>query len=116
MKFIKGYLVFTSVIFHLALAGSLYWIMPLYDDAIHSTESLAESIAQESLGTVTDKSEITRGNLTYTGYSVKFEGSNLYLTGTPNDEIEIGEQVQIITYEHLRSGVPTLFAFATRTE
>ena len=116
MKFIKGYLIFTSVIFHLALVGSLYWILPLYNDALHTTESLVESFEQESLGTVISKSEISRGDLTYKGYLVKYNGMDLYLPGVPNNKIEIGDQIQIITYEHSRFGVPNLLAFAAKMD
>jgi len=108
VKYLKQYLIASSVILHLAIALSLFWIIPFFTHSMKVGKSWAESSSKSENGVVKDVSEIVRGNLKYRGYLVNYKKQNLYVMGTGADDIEKGDVVKVMVNEHPYGPLKTL--------
>ena len=114
MKFLKTYLIVTSVIFHLGIAMSLIWIIPTISHACRVGTQWAESTTIAKTGVVEDVSEIMRGNLKYKGYWLKYEGQDLYVQGLDSDDIHKGDTVHVTVNEHPYGPLNTLIVTVSK--
>ena len=116
MKYLKGYLIVTSVIFHLGIVIALFWIVPFFAHARDVGKQWTESSASSQTGVVENVSEIVRGDLKYKGYWLKYEGQDLYVQGLESDGIQKGDAVQVTINEHPYEPLKTLIVTVTKQE
>ena len=114
MKYLKKYLMVSSVILHLVILISLFWIIPFFTQSMKAGKTWAESIKTSESGVVKDVSEIVRDNLKYRGYWINYKDQNLYVMGTGTDEIEKGDKVNVIVNEHPYGPLKTLMVTITK--
>ncbi len=114
MKYLKTYLIVTSVILHIAIILSLFWIVPLLNHSRDVGKLWLESPKKSEIGVVKNVSEIVRGNLKYKGYLVNYKGQDLYVMGTGADEIKKGDAVNVIVSEHPYRPLKTLMVYITK--
>jgi hypothetical protein len=114
MKYLKKYLMVSSVILHLVILISLFWIIPFYTQAMKAGKTWAESINTSESGVVKDVSEIVRDDLKYRGYCINYNDQNLYVMGSSMDGIEKGDEVNVMVNEHPYSPIKTLMVTITK--
>lgn len=114
MKYLKKYLIVTSVILHVAIVLSLIWVVPFLTHSMEVGKSWSELSKKGEIGVVENVSEIVRGNLKYKGYLVNYKGQNLYVMGTGTDEIKKGDVVNVMVSEHPYSPLKTLMVVITK--
>ncbi len=104
----KNYLMVTSIIFHLVLLLSLFWIVPFYSRAIEEGANWAEASQNSEVGTVNDVALLEREGVRYVGYAIETGGSTLYLSGTTDDIYRIGDEVDLLISKHPYEPLDTL--------
>jgi len=116
MKFLKQYLLVSSVILHLTIIISLFWVVPLFTHAMEADKSWAESANKNKseTGVVKDVSEIVRGKLKYKGYLVSYKDKNLYVMGNDLDKIKKGDVVNVMIDEHPFSPLKSLIVTVSK--
>jgi hypothetical protein len=114
MKFLCKYLKVTSVLFHIALLASLYWVIPYYKNVQANFKIGINSSEYENTAIVKDITEISRNGLKYKGYLVEMDGQNLYVPSMGDNSIIVGEEVQIMTMVNSFKDLNTLFAIALK--
>ena len=114
MKFLSKYLKVTSVLFHIALLASLYWVIPYYKNVQANFKIGINSSEYENTAIVKDITEISRNGLKYKGYLVEMDGQNLYVPSMGDNSIIVGEEVQIMTMVNSFKDLNTLFAIAIK--
>ncbi len=116
MKYVKIYLMASSIVLHIVLIVFLFWAAPFYSNASKAANELAQSIQSPGeKGIVTGVSEIIRGEYRYKGYLVKYNGQDLYVTGTGKDTIEKGDQVNVLIQEHPYAPTRSLMVIVTKS-
>jgi hypothetical protein len=108
MKFLNKYLIVTSVIFHLVLIASLFWILPYYGYMNDTIKTNADSRKQAKTAIVKDITEFSRNGLNYRGYLVNVDGQDLYISGVGNDAFALGEEINILVSVHPFKDIQTL--------
>ena len=108
MRIFKKYLQVTSVLFHLAIVTSLFWIVPFFIHSANVGESWANSIIEAETGVIEEVSEIIDGKLKYKGYKVKYNEQSLYVSGLSSDDFKKGEIVNVMVNEHPYQPLETL--------
>jgi len=117
MKYVKMYLMASSIVLHIALIVFVLWASPFYSNASKAGKQWAQSIQNPGeKGIVADVSEIIRGEYRYKGYLVKYSGQDLYVMGTGKDNIEKGDQVNVMIQEHPYAPTKSLMVVVTKSE
>jgi hypothetical protein len=106
--------VVTSVIFHIALLASLYWVLPYYDYMKDTVKTNMDSYKQENYAIVKDITEISHNGLKYKGYLVNMDGQDLYVQGMGDDSITLGEEIKILISVHPFKDLQTLTVIAIK--
>ena len=114
MKILNKYLVITSVIFHIAILTSLYWIIPHYEKVQEGFETGVNSSNYENNAIIRDISEISQNGLNYKGYLVEIDGQDLYIPSAGADSFIVGEEVKIMTMINSFNDLNTLNAFVVK--
>jgi hypothetical protein len=114
MKFLSKYLKVTSVLFHIALLASLYWVLPYYKNIQEGFKTGINSSEYENTAIVKDITEISRGVLRYKGYLVEMDGQNLYVTSMGDYSFIVGEEVKIMTTVNSFNDKDRLMAVAVK--
>ena len=114
MKFLTKYLIVTSVLFHIALLVSLYWVLPYYKNIQESFKTSVNSSEYENTAVVKDITELSRGGLTYKGYLVEMHGQNLYVSNMSGASFTVGEEVKIMTMVNSFNNTEHLIALAVK--
>jgi hypothetical protein len=114
MKLLNKYLVVTSVIFHIAILTSLYWIIPHYEKVLEGFETGVNSSNYENNAIIRDISEISQNGLKYKGYLVEIDGQDLYIPSAGADSFIVGEEVKIMTMINSFNDLNTLNAFVVK--
>jgi hypothetical protein len=108
MGLIKGYLIITSIIGHLLVVISLFWLIPLYTNAISVGKSVTESMKKASHGKIEDLCEIEQNGKKYIGYKISYNDKPLYVMGIGPDEHKIGDTVKVLISDHPYGPLKTL--------
>ncbi len=117
MKYIKMYLIASSIVLHIVLIVVLFWAAPFYSNALESSKEMAQSFqGKGEKGTVANVSEIIRGEYRYKGYLLKYNGQDLYVMGTDNDNIVKGDQVNVLIQKHPYAPLKSLMVVVTKSE
>jgi membrane protein implicated in regulation of membrane protease activity len=117
MKYVKMYLMVSSIVLHIVLIALLFWAGPFFSNALNSAKELAQSLQSPSeKGIVANVSEIIRGEYRYKGYLIKYNGQDLYVMGTGKDNIEKGDQVNVLIQEHPYAPTKSLMVVVTKSE
>jgi hypothetical protein len=114
MKFLGKYLIVTSVVFHILLLASLYWVLPYYNYMQDTVKTNMDSHKQENYAVVKNVTEISRNGLKYKGYLVSMDGQDLYVQGTGDDSIAVNEEVKILINVHPYKDLQTLTVIAVK--
>lgn len=114
MKLLNKYLVVTSVIFHIAILTSLYWIVPYYKNIQGGFETGVNSSNYENNAIVRDISEISQNGLKYKGYLVEMDGQDLYIPSMGAESFIVGEEVKVMTMINSFNDLNTLNAFVVK--
>ncbi len=116
MKYVKIYLMASSIVLHIVLIVFLFWAEPFFSNASKSAKELAQSLQSPGeKGIVADVSEIIRGEYRYKGYLIKYNGQDLYVMGTGRDNIEKGDQVNVLIQEHPYTPTKSLMVVVTKS-
>jgi membrane protein implicated in regulation of membrane protease activity len=116
MKYVKIYLMASSVVLHIVLIVFLFWAAPFYSNASKAANELAQNMQSSGeKGIVTDVSEIIRGEYRYKGYLIKYNGQDLFVSGTGRDTIEKGDQVNVLIQEHPYAPTKSLMVIVTKS-
>jgi len=97
-RIIVGYLLVSSVLLHIAalvlaiLFG--YWMK----SAVETGQEWARGATESAI--VRDVSELNDGEYSSLGYSLEYKGKPLYVTGSPNDNAHIGDEVGLMISKH----------------
>jgi hypothetical protein len=117
MKYFKMYLMASSIVLHIVLTGVLFWAAPFFSNASKAAKELAQSVqGQGEKGIVADVSEIIRGEYRYKGYLLKYNGQDLYVMGAGKDNIEKGDQVNVLIQKHPYAPTKSLMVVVTKSE
>jgi membrane protein implicated in regulation of membrane protease activity len=117
MKYVKMYLMASSIVLHVALIALLLWAAPFISKASKVGKQWAQSSQSTGeKGIVADVSEIIRGEYRYKGYLVKYNDQDLYVMGTSKDNIEKGDQVNVMIQEHPYAPTKSLMVVLTKSE
>lgn len=117
MKYLKTYLMASSVVLHIVLIVGIIWAVPFFSRAAKTGKQIAQTIQNpQDKGVVADVSEIVRGEYRYKGYLVKFHDKDLYVMGTGKDNIEKGDQVNVMIQEHPYAPTKSLMVVLTKAE
>jgi hypothetical protein len=108
MKYIKFYLILTSIVFHFAAIISLVWTIPIYNNALKSGAELATSLESSETGLIEDVSEIEKDGLRYRGYKILYQGSELYVDGSGGEEHKKGDVVKVLITSHPYNPIKSL--------
>jgi len=114
MKFLSKYLIATSVVFHILLLASLYWVLPYYNYMQDTVKTNMDSYKQENYAVVKNVTEMSRNGLKYRGYLVSMDGQDLYVQGTGDDSIAVNEEVKILINAHPFKDLQTLTVIAVK--
>lgn len=114
MQLLKKYLVVTSVIFHVLLFSSAYWLLPYYNYMQDTVKTNIDAYKKEQTAIVKDITEISRNGLTYKGYLVSMDGQNLYVQGMGDESIALNEEVKILINTHPFKDLQTLTVIAIK--
>jgi hypothetical protein len=114
MKLLNKYLVVTSVIFHIAILISLYWIIPYYENVQEGFKVGVNSSNYENNAIVRDISEISRNGFKYEGYLVEMDGQDLYIPSTGDNSFIVGEEVKVMTMINSFNDSKTLTAYVVK--
>ncbi len=98
---IKGYLVISSVILHLLILLSLFWIIPFFSKTAEMGAAQFDSFQDPEVGVIEDVSTISRDAVSYNGYKIRFNEDTLYVAGTGDEIYRVGDEVDLSITEHL---------------
>ena len=116
MRFIKGYLIITSVFLHLALLVFLVWIVPFYSNAVAAGREWANSSSNAKEAVVDDVCIIEQDGLKYKGYKLSYNGDTLYTMGTGTDDINPGDTVKVMIVPHPYGPLKSLLVTVMKKE
>ena len=88
---IRNYLIVSSVIFHILILLSLFWIIPFFNHAAEMGVENIENFQSPEIGMIEDVSTITREGVAYNGYKIDLAGVALYVAGTGDATYRIGD-------------------------
>jgi hypothetical protein len=114
MKYLKRYLVVSSVIVHVVVVVALVWAAPLIGQGMDFAKSFRELVEESEIGVVEDVSEIVRGDSKYRGYLVNYKGQDLFVSGKAWDDIKEGDVVNVVVSEVPRS--PMLMVIVSKKD
>jgi hypothetical protein len=104
----KKYLIFTSVVFHIVIIISLFWIVPFFYSSIQSGKEWASASENSEIGIVENVSVIKRDNVINIGYHISLNGNAIYLSGSSDKKYKVGDKLDIHISEHPYPPLDTL--------
>ena len=105
---IKNYLVVSSVIFHLLILLSLFWVIPFLSRVSDISGDNVASYLSPEVGTVKDVTSIERDGVRYNGYKLELDGKDLYVSGSGDKLYRVGDDVDLSISEHPYGPLNTL--------
>lgn len=97
-KFLRGYLMVSSVVLHVALLCGLIWLVPNLRSGMAMARQF-QNPGPETQAQILDVSRYSEGENSYVGYAVKWKGQKLYLMGTDSN-VKAGDTVNLMVQKH----------------
>jgi hypothetical protein len=104
----KKYLIVTSIIFHVLILLSLFWLIPFFSNSIESGREWASASENSEIAIVEDVSVVNRDGVFHIGYEINLNGEVIYLSGSADKKYKIGDEVDVQITEHPYKPLNTL--------
>ncbi len=102
-KAIVIYLVVSSVILHgLVAYATIVFVLPAIQTGREWADEAMRSSSGQAVetGVVKDISKLSEGEYSYVGYAVDYEGQTIYVMGATQEDIKIGDEVEVSIGKH----------------
>ena len=96
----KKYLIATSIVFHIAIITSMFWVIPFFYNSIQSGKEWASASKNSEIGIVENVSVIERDGVVNIGYQISLNGKSIYLSGSSDKKYKVGDNLDIHISEH----------------
>lgn len=96
----KKYLIATSIVFHIVIIISMFWVVPFFYNSIQSGKEWTSARENSEIGIVENVSVIKRDGVVHIGYQISLNGKLIYLSGASDRKYKVGDNLDIHISEH----------------